>query len=408
MAQEQLKRSLGLWQCVFFGVGAILGAGIYALIGKAAGMGGNMVWVAFIIASITALCSAFSYAELSSMFPAAGGEYVYAKNALGKKTGVALGIFISLNGIITGAAVSIAFAGYFAKLLNIDPLITSLGIIILLIVVNAIGIRESSAINIVFTIVELSGLALVIYAASGEIGSVDYFELPPTGITGILSAAALSFFAYIGFEEIVKLAEETKEPTKNIPRALFIASAIVMVVYLAVTISAISAMNWQELSQSRSPLADIVSKEWGNAGGIIIAIIALFSTSNTILSNMLGSSRVLYSMAKEVHIFRSLSTVHVTRKTPIASLLLVLVIMVAFALIGNIQTVALLANVFIFLTFLIVNISVIVLRVRHPRAKRPYRMPLSIGKIPVIPLIAVICILVLVSFTVYNLAQGIL
>src|SRR5687768_1657531 len=111
MAEEKLKRSLGMWECVFFGVGAILGAGIYALVGKAAGMGGNMVWLGFTIASVTALCSAFSYAELSSMFPKAGGEYIYAKNALGKKTGVLLGFFISLNGIITGAAVSIAFAG---------------------------------------------------------------------------------------------------------------------------------------------------------------------------------------------------------------------------------------------------------------------------------------------------------
>src|SRR5688500_13768166 len=129
MAKEQLKRSLGLWECVFFGVGAILGAGIYALIGKAAGLGGNMPWLAFIIASLTALCSAFAYAELSSMFPSAGGEYVYAKNALGKKTGIVLGIFISLNGIITGGAVSLAFAGYVARLIDVSPVIASIAII---------------------------------------------------------------------------------------------------------------------------------------------------------------------------------------------------------------------------------------------------------------------------------------
>ena len=408
MAKEQLKRSLGLWECVFFGVGAILGAGIYALIGKAAGMGGNMVWFSFIIASITALCSAFSYAELSSMFPSAGGEYVYAKNAIGKKTGIVLGMFISLNGIITGGAVSLAFAGYVARLIDVAPVIASLGIIALLFLVNIIGIRESSTINIVFTVIELLGLAIVVYAASDHLGSVDYTELPPDGLVGVLSAAALSFFAYIGFEEIVKLAEETKQPTKNIPRALFIASAIVMIVYLMVSISAVSAIDWQELSASSSPLADIVGNEWGRGGVMLIAVIALFSTSNTILSNMLGSSRVLFSMAKEVHILRSFSHVHVTRRTPTIALFFVVVVMILFALIGNLETVAMLANFFIFLTFLIVNVSVIALRIRSPRTERPYRVPFAIGKVPIVPVIAIVLVLILMSLTVYNLTKDLL
>src|SRR5688572_10868287 len=127
MPAEKLNRTLGLAECVFFGVGSILGAGIYTLIGKAAGLGGNMVWISFAIASVTALATAFAYAELSGMFPASGGEYVYAKNALGKKAGAILGLSISLNGMITGAAVSIAFAGYFARLVEIPEIVPTLG-----------------------------------------------------------------------------------------------------------------------------------------------------------------------------------------------------------------------------------------------------------------------------------------
>ena len=208
----ELKRTLGLAECIFFGVGSILGAGIYTLIGKVAGLSGNFIWLSFLIASFTAMCTAFSYAELSAAFPKAGGEYVYAKKAFGQKTGVFLGVIISLNGIVSGATVAVGFAGYLSGLLPVGSLVGSLGIIALLFIVNASGIRQSSVINIVFTIVEAAGLIFVIVAAFPSIGKVNYIELPPGGYSDILAGSALAFFAYIGFEDIVKLAEETKNP----------------------------------------------------------------------------------------------------------------------------------------------------------------------------------------------------
>ena len=233
-----LKRTLGLAECIFFGVGSILGAGIYTLIGKVAGLSGNFIWLSFGIAAITALFTAFSYAELSAAFPTAGGEYEYAKRAFGKRTGVFLGMIISLNGIISGATVSVGFAGYLAGLTGIAMLAGALGIIGLVFAINASGIRESSVVNIIFTLIEAGGLFFVIYAAFPSIGQVDYMELPPGGVNSILAASALAFFAYIGFEDIVKLAEETTTPEKNIPRALLISSAIVIVVYSLVAVCA--------------------------------------------------------------------------------------------------------------------------------------------------------------------------
>ena len=210
----ELKRTLGLAECIFFGVGSILGAGIYTLIGKIAGWSGNIIWLSFLIASVTALCTAFSYAELSAAFPKAGGEFEYAKRAFGKKTGVFLGILISTNGVISGATVSLGFAGYLSGLIGVNLFLAAFGIIALIFFVNISGIKQSSWVNIVFTLIELSGLFLLIHAAFPSIGKINYMELPASGMNGLLTASALAFFAYIGFEEIMKLAEETKTQKK--------------------------------------------------------------------------------------------------------------------------------------------------------------------------------------------------
>lgn len=398
-----LKRTLGLTEAVFFGTGSILGAGIYAIVGKVAGFSGNMIWLSFGIASLTALMSAFSYAELSSMFPRAGGEYVYAKKAFNQKMAVVLGLIIAINGMISGATVAIGFAGYFSQLLEINLFIAALGIIGLVWLVNVSGIRQSSIVNIIFTIIEFCGLVLVVYAAYPYLGKVDYLEAPTGGFNHILLGAALSYFAYIGFEEIVKLSEETKSPEKNIPKALFLSSIIVMVVYLVVAVCAVSAIPWKELGESKHPLADVVTNGLGKTWVIVISVIALFSTTNTILSNMMGSSRVLLYIGKENRKLKRLSIISGKRKTPVFALLLVAGVMIAFAAIGKLETVALIANLFIFITFLFVNIAVLVLRRKHPRTKRPYKVPLNIRNFPLPSILGVLLTLILLGYSIYGL-----
>ena len=397
-----LKRTLGLGECIFFGVGSILGAGIYTLIGKVAGLAGNFIWLAFLIAFIAALFTAFSYAELSAAYPKSGGEFVYATKAFGKKTGIFLGIIISLNGIISGATVSIGFAGYLGALIGINLLVASLGIIVLIFLINISGIKHSSTMNIIFTIIEAIGLLFVIYIAFPSIGDVNYTELSPKGIDGLLTASVIAFFAYMGFEEIVKLAEETKNPEKTIPKALFISSAIVIAIYTVVTICAVSIIPYQQLGESQSPLADIADAKYGHTGIVIISVIALFATSNTILSNMIGSSRVLFGMSEETKLLKLFSYVSIKRKTPIAALILILIITCGFALIGNIETVARIATIFIFITFIVVNLSVIVLRVKEKNMKRPYRIPLNIKNIPVISVLGIIMTLILLGYNIYG------
>ena len=398
----QLKRTLGLTECIFFGVGSILGAGIYTLIGKVAGLSGNFIWVSFLIASICALCTAFSYAELSAAFPKAGGEYVYARKAFGKETGIILGVLISLNGIVAGATVAVGFAGYLSTLVDVGIVLGALGIIVLMFLLNASGIRQSSTLNVVFTIIEAGGLLFVIYSAAGAVGEVDYFEMPPGGYNDILAAASLAFFAYMGFEEIVKLAEETRDPGRNIPRALFISCGIVIVVYILVALCSVSVIPFKELGESSSPLADVVGIKYGKTGVIIISVIALFATSNTILSNMLGSSRVLLNMAKETKVLKPLSYVSPKRKTPVVALVLILIITSTFALIGAIETIARIATIFIFITFIVVNLSVIVLRMRQKGMARPYRIPFNIRNIPVISVLGIFMTFVLLGYAIYS------
>ena len=399
----ELKRALGLTECIFFGVGSILGAGIYTLIGKVAGVSGNFIWLSFLIASVTALFTAFSYAELSAAFPKAGGEYIYAKQAFGKNTGIFLGILISLNGIISGATVAIGFAGYLASLIDMNLLIASLGIITLIFLINSSGIQQSSNVNIILTIIETGGLLFVIYSTFPFIGSVNYLELPPKGYTGILTASALAFFAYIGFEEIVKLAEETKNPQKNIPTALFTASVIVIIIYSLVAIGVVSAIPYEELGKSASPLADVIGKKFGKTGIVIISVIALFATSNTILSNMLGSSRVLLMMGKQIKFLKPFSYVSKKRKIPFASLLLILIVMCGFALIGNIEIIARITTIFIFITFITVNLAVIVLRIRKKALIRPYRIPINIQNIPVLSVLGILMTIILLIYNMYSL-----
>jgi APA family basic amino acid/polyamine antiporter len=279
----------------------------------------------------------------------------------------------------------------------------AIGIIVLLFLVNISGIRQSSVMNVIFTIIEATGLALVIYAAFTSIGKVNFLEMPEGGASDIMAAAALAFFAYIGFEEIVKLAEETKNPEKNIPRALFISSFFVIIIYLIVAFCAVSAIPYEQLGKSTSPMADIVETKFGSTGIIIISIIALFATANTILSNMLASSRVLLSMAKQTKILKIFSKVSTKRKTPIPALILILIVMSAFALIGEIETVARIATSFIFVTFIIVNLSVIALRLRDKNLNRPYKIPFSVYNIPLISVFGIIVTLGLLTYDLIKL-----
>ncbi len=396
-----LKRDLGLIHAVSAGVGIISGAGIYALMGVATGMAGNSVWISFFFASLVAVFTGLSYAELSSMFPKDAGEFIYADHAFGKKIAFLVGWLILISGVISVSTISLGFAGYFAGMFEIQSILpVAILIIIALAFINFYGVKETAWVNILFTIIEVGGLILIIVAGISYIGApnIDYLAIP-NGLRGLFSASALIFFAFIGFESIIKLSEETKNPEKVIPKALILSIIITTVLYVLVALSAVSVMGWEALGQSSAPLADVAAAAFGSMAFKILSVIALISTANTMMISMMATSRIAYGMGAEESLPKYLARIHSDRKTPWVAISVVMTFSIIFALSGNIGLVAEMTNLTIYLTFLIVNMSLIMLRYTNPNAERTFKVPGSIGKTPIFPVIG----MALVLFMLYHL-----
>ena len=376
---EKLKKELGLFQVTLAGIGVILGAGIYALIGIASGIAGNAIWLAFVIGAVIALLTGLSYAELSSMFKRDAGEYNYVENAFNKKMALYLGLVIVFAGIVTAAAVSLGFANYFSALFKTPVIYIAILLTLLLSLLNYYSIKESSWFNNIATVIESLGLIIIIILGIKFIGKVDYFEMPH-GFNGVLQATALIFFAFLGFDNIIKLAEETKDPQKTIPKAVMLSIIISSIIYILVAISAVSILGWQSLSASKAPLADVAASSFGGIAFVVLAIIALFSTSNTLLVSLVTTSRMAYGMAEEKGLPKFISLVDKKTRTPWVAIFLIMIVTVLFILIGDIKFVAGLANLGLFITFTFVNLSLIILRYKKPYMERKFKVPLNISK----------------------------
>ncbi|HLD83248.1 MAG TPA: amino acid permease [archaeon] len=379
---SRLRKELSLVTAIFYGVGIILGAGIYVLIGQGAGVAGNGLWLSFVVAALIASFTGMSYAELAGMFPKTAAEYVYTKKAFGKEWLAFVVQWIMIFALIVSATtVALGFGGYFSYIFGISQLWAAAGLLVLLSLISYTGIKESVRFNIVATVIEMIGLLIVIVLGAGFIGTIDYFAAP-AGITSILAATALLFFAYIGFEEVVNLSEETKNASRVIPKALLISIAITTVLYILVAISAVSIMPAEELAKAKAPLTEVVSRVMPEAG-FLMSVIALFATSNTVLAILVVASRMLYGLAKNNALPQALATLGKSR-TPYVSVFIVMIVSLAFLQFGAIGSVALLTDIGIFAVYLFINAAVIWLRYKEPKAKRTFRSPLSIGKFPVL------------------------
>jgi APA family basic amino acid/polyamine antiporter len=387
---SKLKRTLSLSDAVFSGIGIILGAGIYALIGGATGMTGNSVWLSFLIAAFIASLTGLSYAELATIFPKSAAEYSYVKNSLESHlVAFLVGWLEIFAGLIGTATVALAFGGYFSSMLGGSPIVISVVLIGVMGLINFVGIRESSRFNVIFTLIEVFGLVLIIVMGINYLGSVDYLELA-YGIPGLFKAVGIVFFAYLGFQEIANIAEEVKNPEKNLPKAIIISVVISTIIYALVALSVVSVGDWQIIGNSPTPLSYVTEKVLGKTGGLVMSSIALFATANTVLIFLLVVSRMTYGMSRGGSLPKFLSTVNSKTKTPGRAILISVVITILFVLIGDIVTVASLVDFSIFLIFVFVNLSLIVLRYKRPDIKRVFKVPLNIGKFSVISFLGLI------------------
>jgi APA family basic amino acid/polyamine antiporter len=296
--------------------------------------------------------------------------------------------------IIAASTVALGFGGYLTAMLGFGtPIGFAAGLIVILSLVNWWGIKLSARFNVVASSAETFGLILVVLAgawlAFGGNITVDLFEMPAgAGLGGIMAASALVFFAYIGFEEVANIAEETKKPTKTVPRALLIALLISTALYILVSLSAVAAVGWEALSTSPAPLADAVQGVWGSVGGQLLSLLALFATANTVLITMITASRILYGMGRQRSVPAICARVG-RRGTPYISVFLIGLLALATLALGGIKTIALLTDLGIFIVYLFVNLSLIWLRYTKPLARRPFRSPLNIGRFPLLAALGV-------------------
>jgi len=381
-----LARRLGLVGTTLSGVGIILGAGIYVIIGEASESAGSAVWISFAIAAAIAGAAGLSYAELASMFPEAGASSTYATAAFGRRVGFLTGWLRIAVGTVGASAVALGFGGYLSDLVGGPSLVMALAVIAASGVVVVVGVRETVALAVSMTILEAAGLVVVIIAGGPDLGSRSLLDAPD-GVTGVVGGAALVFFAFEGFEQIATLSEETRDPTRTIPRAIILALGIAGSLYLLVAAVAVSVIDWQALAASDSPLADVVTAAVSQRAGDVLSTIALFATGNTVLMLLATSARMTYGMASRGLLPRGLARVHEQRRTPWVAAALVTSGACLIALAGDIGLVAQVTNFAVFTAFVIVNGALIRLRRTRPEAPRPFRLRGAIAGAPVASLI---------------------
>ncbi len=386
---SELKRHMGLFHLTMYGVGIIIGAGIYVLIGEAVVFAGNSVWISFLLGMIAAVFAGLSYSELTALFPKAAAEYTFVKHAF-KNNFLAfiIGWLTAITSMITAATVSLGFGGYFTQFIDLPITVSAILLIGVLSVVNFIGIKESAWANTIFAIITIGGLALIIFLGMSfeTTEPVDYFE-NPNGMTGIILAFILIFFAFIGFEDMANIAEEVKRPQKTLPRAIILAVVISGIIYILVSLSVVRVINWEELGQSAAPLAAVAERSLGMQGNIILSGIALFATASTVLITLVAGSRMLYGMANHKSVPVFLGKIHSKTKTPWIAVIVILITSMVFTFIGDIVIVANITVFAVVITFAMINLSVIVLRYTESELERPFKVPCNIGRFPILPLV---------------------
>ena len=401
----ELTRSLGFWGATGIGIGAIIGTGIFVLIGVATGVAGPAVILSFIIAGFVALLTGLSTAELSSFIHESGGSYIYTAKAFGAFPGFVVGWMKSFDYIVGASAVSVGFAAYFAYFVGIPATTATIIIVatlwpLVLMLLNLKGIQEASWTNNLLVALKILALLIfIVVGASALIASGDYsnyFPFFPHGFSGVMSGAAIIFFAFIGFNTIATMAEEVKDPEKNVPRAILFAFGVCTLIYIAVAIVAVGIVNWEALGSTSAPLEFALKTITDNIFILeFLAVSALFATTSVIMASIMGGSRALFAMARQGVLPKVLSTIS-RQNVPVYTILLCGFVIsgIVLATRGNLNRLASIFNFGTLLTFFFINLSLLQLRKTMPDVKRGFKVPLY----PYTPVFALISCIVLAFY----------
>lgn len=333
------------------------------------------------IAGVLAALTALSYAELAGLFPAAGAEYEFTRRAFNDFIGFMAGWMMVGALIVAAAAVAVGFAHYVQWFVDVDLSAAAIGLLLALTAVVTAGLQRSIWVSVLLVVLQVGGLLLVIVAGLPDVG--DESLLRGRGAGGVMSAAALVFFAFIGFDEVATLAEETHEPGRTVPRALLLALGISTLLYLLVGIAGVSAVGADALGSSSQPLGLILEESMGSAAGNVVALIAIASTTNTTLLVLTAATRMIFSMARGGVLPPRFVALTPRTGAPWLAALAVAAVAIPFTLTGRIELIAEVTNFAVYVLFVGVNLAVIRLRRTMPNAPRPFRAPITLGSVPV-------------------------
>ena len=366
---SHLKREIGLFGATALGIGAIIGSGIFIVTGIVAGIAGPAMIFSVIIAGVIAVFSAMSVAELGAWLPEEGGTYAYAQKLISPFAGFIAGWIWIFSNIFVGAAVSLGFAHYFVTLFPAVPVKVIAGAICLIfIIINYIGLKESVLFNNLLVTAKVLILLFFVAFGMGFLRPGNFTPFAPEGSMGILSGAALIFFAYTGFARVTIMAEEVKDPEKTIPRSIFLALGISTVIYLLVSFVAVGLAGAPALAQSGSPLADAIGSTGSSGAVLVISLGAMIATASVLLTTIMGISRIVFSMARSQDLPALFERIHPRFNTPHYAIVITGACMIAALLLADLALVVAVSTFAMLLYYLIANITAL----RLPREHRKY------------------------------------
>ncbi len=416
----ELKQTIGGWQLLFYGLGSMLGAGIYALIGRAAETLGNAVWLAFLLAMTAALLTGLSYACVGSRYARAGGAAYVTQRSLRKPwLSYVVGIAVMMSGLTSMATGSQAIAENIAKALGLDlPVkLVAIGLVFLIGCIIFRGLRESMWANVVCTVVEASGLLFIIAVGVRYWGGVNYLETANDTVAGgagsgitlaiVMQGAVLTFYSFIGFEDILNVSEEVKNPRRNVPFGLIGAMIAATIIYMAVAITAVSVIPWRELAVSQAPLMDVAHRAapWFKGIDSVYAGITIFAIGNTALLNYVMGSRLLYGMSKQGLLPAILAKVHPVRSSPYVAIFVLFFIVAGLILSGGVKQLAEATVLLLLTVFTVVNISLVVLKLRPGEERGGFEVPIIVPALGAFVCAALIFVRLQTAITSEDTAQ---
>ncbi|MCB5180042.1 amino acid permease [Streptomyces antimicrobicus] len=397
-----LKRSLTMWQLTMISIGATLGTGIFVVLGEAAPQAGPAVTISFVIAGLTALFSALSYAELAGSVPVSGSSYSYAYATMGELIAWICGWCLVLEYAVSVAAVAVGWGQYLNELLEgtvgftipetlSAPLgeggwinLPSLVVVLLSMVFLMRGAKESATINSIMVAVKIVTLLLFIGIGVMGIKAGNYTPLAPLGVTGISAAASSLFFSYIGFDAASTAGEEARDPKKDLPRAIMLSLAIVTVLYVLVAFVAVGAMPWQDFEGTEAALAQVMTNVTGHSfWGVVLAAGAVVAIASVVFAVLYGQTRILFAMSRDGLVPKAFAKVDEKTGTPRVNVLIVSLFcgaLAAFIPLGELANATSIGTLF---AFALVNIAVVILRYTKRDLPRTFKVALF----PVTPIL---------------------